>query len=43
MKEDHEKIVSMEKRLKDVQKNVNIYEKILHELEISLEDGKISE
>jgi len=43
MKEDNSSIGNMEKRIKEVKKNIDIYEKKLRDLEVMLEDKKTEE
>lgn len=40
MKEDNASIANMEKRIKEVKKNIDIYEKKLRDLDGALEDKK---
>ena len=43
MKEDNASITNMEKRIKEVKKNIDIYEKKLRDLDAILEDKKTEE
>lgn len=43
MKEDNTSIANMEKRVKEVKKNIDIYEKKLRDLEAALVDKKTEE
>lgn len=43
MKEDNSSIGNMEKRIKEVKKNIDIYEKKLRDLDAILEDKKTEE
>ena len=43
MKEDNASIANMEKRIKEVKKNIDVYEKKLRDLDGILEDKKTEE